>query len=110
MKSNIMLIMMTEIKDILTSNMVDYKKAKLIETILLEQGFRCFVEVDSLFLRIEELDGHNGLSEEKLYDILELGTIAIGKIKTEMGMFYVFYVPIQLKNKSHLIPDLTAMI
>ena len=94
MKSNIMLIMMTDIKDILTSDIEDYKKAKLIETILLEKGFRCFVEVDSLFLRIEELDGHNGLTIEKLYDIFELGTIAIGKIKTEMGTFFVFYVPI----------------
>jgi hypothetical protein len=85
---------MTKLKDILSKNIADYKKAKLIETILLEQGFKCFVEVDSLFVRIEELDSHNSLTKEKLYDTIEIGTIAIGNIKTEIGMFNVFYIPI----------------
>ncbi|WP_407376331.1 hypothetical protein [Methanobrevibacter sp.] len=85
---------MTTLQDILKKNIEDYKKAKLIETILLEHGHRCFVEVDSRYLRIEEMDNHYTLSKEKLYEILELENIEVAKLITEMGRYNIFYIPI----------------
>ena len=86
---------MTSIKDqLLKNNTADWKKAKLIETVLLEKGFKCFVEVDSRFIRIEELENHKILSKEKLQNILELNNIEIAKLRTEIGMFNIFYIPI----------------
>ena len=86
---------MTCIEDILLKNIEDYKKAKLVETILLEQGFKCFVEVDSKYVRIEELENHYGLTEEKLHDILELENIETAKLRNEMGVYNIFYIPLK---------------
>jgi hypothetical protein len=85
---------MTTIKEILLKKIEDYKKAQLLQTILLEQGFKCFVEVDSIFVRIEELDNNISLTDKKLSEILELNHIQSAKIRTEIGMYNVFYIPI----------------
>ncbi|WP_458403739.1 hypothetical protein [Methanobrevibacter sp.] len=85
---------MTSLKEILVQKTEDYKKAKLIETMLLEHGYRCFVEVDSKYIRIEEMDNHYTLSKEKLNEILELENIEVAKLITEMGKFNIFYIPI----------------
>lgn len=83
---------MTSLEEILLKNIEDYKKAKLVETILLEQGFKCFVEVDSKYVRIEELDNHYRLTKEKLHEVLELENIETAKLRTQMGVFNVFYI------------------
>lgn len=85
---------MTTLKEILVKNIEDYKKAKLIETILLEKGFKCFVEVDSKYVRIEDLENHHSLTKEKVYEVLELENIEMAKIRTEIGMYNIFYIPI----------------
>lgn len=83
---------MTSLEEILLKNIEDYKKAKLVETILLEQGFKCFVEVDSKYVRIEELENHYTLTKEKLHEVLELENIETAKLRTQMGVFNVFYI------------------
>ena len=85
---------MTTLKDILEKNIEDVKKAQLIGIILQEQGFKCFVEVDSKYIRIEELENHHSLTKENLSTILELKDIEIAKLRTEIGMFNIFYIPI----------------
>lgn len=85
---------MTTLQDILVQKIEDYKKAKLIETILLEKGYRCFVEVDSKYVRIEEIETTHTLTKQKLYEILELENIETAKLITEMGRFDIFYIPI----------------
>ena len=83
---------MTSLEEILLKNIEDYKKAKLVETILLEQGFKCFVEVDSKYVRIEELENHYTLTKEMLHEVLELENIETAKLRTQMGVFNVFYI------------------
>lgn len=85
---------MTSLKEILVQKTEDYKKAKLIETMLLEHGYRCFVEVDSKYIRIEEMDNHHTLSKKNLNEILKLENIEVAKLITEMGKFNIFYIPI----------------
>ncbi len=85
---------MTTLNDILIKNIEDCKKAQLLQTILLENGFKCFVEVDSKFVRIEELENHFPLTPEKLFEILELENIESAKLRTEIGMYNIFYIPI----------------
>lgn len=85
---------MTSIKEILSKKIEDYKKAQLLQIILLEKGFKCFVEVDSKFVRIEELNNNISVTDQKLSEILEINHIQSAKIKTEIGMYNVFYIPI----------------
>ena len=85
---------MTTLREILLKNIPDVKKAQLIQTILLEHNFKCFVEVDSRYIRIEELESTDRLCEKKLYEILELDNIENAKLRTEMGMYNIFYIPI----------------
>ncbi len=85
---------MTTLKDIYSKNIKDCKKAKLLETILLEKSFKCFVEVDPKYVRITEHKNHHSLTKEKVYEILELENIEIEKIITEIGMYNIIYIPI----------------
>ncbi len=84
---------MTTLKDILRKNILDYKKAELLRSILLQHGFKCLVEVDSRYIKIENLEIDNPLTKEKLYGILELKNIEKAKLRTELGIYEVFYIP-----------------
>lgn len=84
---------MTTLYDILLKNIEDYNKAKIIETMLLEKGYGCFVEVDSKYIRIEERENYHTLTKEKLHEILGLKDIEEAKLVTEMGRFTIFYIP-----------------
>lgn len=85
---------MTTLKEILLKNIPDVKKAQLIQIYLLQYKCTCFVEVDSKYVRIEELDNSLSLTPEKLYEILELDNIENAKLRTEMGIYNIFYIPI----------------
>ena len=85
---------MTTVNDIICKDIEDYKKAKIVQIILLEEGFKCFVEVDSRYIRIEDLDVHQNLTEKNLHSILEFTDMETAKIRTEMGMRNIFYIPI----------------
>lgn len=85
---------MTKLEEILAENIEDYKKAKLIEGILLKKGHKCFVEVDSKYIRIEELEIMNCLSKEKLQKILDFEKIETAKLRTCIGMYNIYYIPI----------------
>lgn len=85
---------MNPLNEILTKKVADIEKSRLIEEILLKNNYRCFVEIDSEYIRIEELEEPNKLDKNKIKEILKVKTVKKASYTTIIGRYNIFYIPI----------------